>query len=247
MGRHKVHKGGKRWKRRLQTGRVGQRLYTLISFWQLFNLCFGFLQELWRFSGRPVWSAGFRMSAGTLAVRRWPPDHRGRNHEHLPVLDQRGWRSDLLSGFRFCRYLIIVRSYCHCLATVTSLTASGELWSLQQHIYAVFFLLFFYFFYFIFLSFDSFCDLLCSVNSFPVEELATPPLDGIILPGVTRQSILEITRKWVRQTLRASTCINAPGLTSPVLSSPPRPGRVCCVRALSDHGPAVLCTGAAEG
>lgn len=29
------------------------------------------------------------------------------------------------------------------------------------------------------------------------EELATPPLNGIILPGVTRQSILEITRKWV--------------------------------------------------
>lgn len=31
-----------------------------------------------------------------------------------------------------------------------------------------------------------------------MEELATPPLDGLILPGVTRQSILEITRKWVR-------------------------------------------------
>ncbi|XP_070710350.1 branched-chain-amino-acid aminotransferase, cytosolic [Pempheris klunzingeri] len=28
------------------------------------------------------------------------------------------------------------------------------------------------------------------------EELATPPLDGIILPGVTRQSILELTRNW---------------------------------------------------
>ncbi|XP_062851669.1 branched-chain-amino-acid aminotransferase, cytosolic isoform X2 [Trichomycterus rosablanca] len=28
------------------------------------------------------------------------------------------------------------------------------------------------------------------------EELATPPLDGIILPGITRQSILELTRKW---------------------------------------------------
>ncbi|XP_065267580.1 branched-chain-amino-acid aminotransferase, cytosolic isoform X5 [Emys orbicularis] len=28
------------------------------------------------------------------------------------------------------------------------------------------------------------------------EELATPPLDGIILPGVTRQSILELARKW---------------------------------------------------
>lgn len=28
-------------------------------------------------------------------------------------------------------------------------------------------------------------------------ELATPPLDGIILPGVTRQSILDLARKWV--------------------------------------------------
>uniref|UniRef100_A0A6J0V9A1 Branched-chain-amino-acid aminotransferase n=2 Tax=Pogona vitticeps TaxID=103695 RepID=A0A6J0V9A1_9SAUR len=28
------------------------------------------------------------------------------------------------------------------------------------------------------------------------EELATPPLDGIILPGVTRQSILDLARMW---------------------------------------------------
>uniref|UniRef100_H3CN93 Branched-chain-amino-acid aminotransferase n=1 Tax=Tetraodon nigroviridis TaxID=99883 RepID=H3CN93_TETNG len=34
------------------------------------------------------------------------------------------------------------------------------------------------------------------INEDGVEELATPPLDGIILPGVTRQSILDITRKW---------------------------------------------------
>uniref|UniRef100_A0AAY4BBU6 Branched-chain-amino-acid aminotransferase n=1 Tax=Denticeps clupeoides TaxID=299321 RepID=A0AAY4BBU6_9TELE len=30
------------------------------------------------------------------------------------------------------------------------------------------------------------------------EELATPPLDGIILPGITRQSILELALKWDR-------------------------------------------------
>lgn len=41
--------------------------------------------------------------------------------------------------------------------------------------------------------------LFCFVYSFPEEELATPPLDGIILPGVTRQSILELTGKWVSQ------------------------------------------------
>ncbi|KAL7882426.1 hypothetical protein SRHO_G00000840 [Serrasalmus rhombeus] len=34
------------------------------------------------------------------------------------------------------------------------------------------------------------------VNEEGEEELATPPLDGIILPGITRQSILELTRKW---------------------------------------------------
>ncbi|XP_056280366.1 branched-chain-amino-acid aminotransferase, cytosolic isoform X1 [Pseudoliparis swirei] len=34
------------------------------------------------------------------------------------------------------------------------------------------------------------------INEDGEEELATPPLDGIILPGVTRQSILELTRRW---------------------------------------------------
>ncbi|AWO97904.1 Branched-chain-amino-acid aminotransferase [Scophthalmus maximus] len=34
------------------------------------------------------------------------------------------------------------------------------------------------------------------INEDGEEELATPPLDGLILPGITRQSILEITRKW---------------------------------------------------
>ncbi|XP_051976902.1 branched-chain-amino-acid aminotransferase, cytosolic-like [Xyrauchen texanus] len=34
------------------------------------------------------------------------------------------------------------------------------------------------------------------INEKGEEELATPPLDGIILPGITRQSILELTSKW---------------------------------------------------
>ncbi|XP_029019928.1 branched-chain-amino-acid aminotransferase, cytosolic isoform X2 [Betta splendens] len=34
------------------------------------------------------------------------------------------------------------------------------------------------------------------INEDGEEELATPPLDGIILPGITRQSILELTSKW---------------------------------------------------
>uniref|UniRef100_A0A8C5G3W4 Branched-chain-amino-acid aminotransferase n=1 Tax=Gouania willdenowi TaxID=441366 RepID=A0A8C5G3W4_GOUWI len=34
------------------------------------------------------------------------------------------------------------------------------------------------------------------INEDGDEELATPPLDGLILPGVTRQSILELTTGW---------------------------------------------------
>ncbi|RMC02757.1 hypothetical protein DUI87_19947 [Hirundo rustica rustica] len=34
------------------------------------------------------------------------------------------------------------------------------------------------------------------VNEDGENELATPPLDGIILPGVTRQSILDLARSW---------------------------------------------------
>ncbi|XP_029901289.1 branched-chain-amino-acid aminotransferase, cytosolic isoform X2 [Myripristis murdjan] len=34
------------------------------------------------------------------------------------------------------------------------------------------------------------------INEDGEEELATPPLDGIILPGITRQSILELTKNW---------------------------------------------------
>uniref|UniRef100_UPI00398F7704 branched-chain-amino-acid aminotransferase, cytosolic n=1 Tax=Pristiophorus japonicus TaxID=55135 RepID=UPI00398F7704 len=34
------------------------------------------------------------------------------------------------------------------------------------------------------------------INEQGEEELATPPLDGVILPGVVRQSILDLARKW---------------------------------------------------
>uniref|UniRef100_A0A8C5YHC0 Branched-chain-amino-acid aminotransferase n=1 Tax=Microcebus murinus TaxID=30608 RepID=A0A8C5YHC0_MICMU len=34
------------------------------------------------------------------------------------------------------------------------------------------------------------------INEHGEEELATPPLDGTILPGVTRQSILDLAHKW---------------------------------------------------
>ena len=29
------------------------------------------------------------------------------------------------------------------------------------------------------------------------EEIATPPLSGVILPGVTRKSMIELARTWV--------------------------------------------------
>lgn len=32
--------------------------------------------------------------------------------------------------------------------------------------------------------------------SFVEKELATPPLNGLILPGVTRQSIIELAQEW---------------------------------------------------
>lgn len=35
------------------------------------------------------------------------------------------------------------------------------------------------------------------ISLFKETELITPPLDGTILEGVTRQSILDMTRKWV--------------------------------------------------
>ncbi|GCB62124.1 hypothetical protein scyTo_0014443 [Scyliorhinus torazame] len=34
------------------------------------------------------------------------------------------------------------------------------------------------------------------INEHGEEELVTPPLDGVILPGVLRQSILDLARKW---------------------------------------------------
>ena len=30
------------------------------------------------------------------------------------------------------------------------------------------------------------------------EEIAMPPLSGVILPGVTRKSMIELARTWVR-------------------------------------------------
>lgn len=37
------------------------------------------------------------------------------------------------------------------------------------------------------------------------RELITPPLDGIILPGVTRQSLLDLARGWVSRTAAPPT------------------------------------------
>ncbi|KAM4901224.1 branched-chain-amino-acid aminotransferase, cytosolic isoform 6-T6 [Sylvia borin] len=53
------------------------------------------------------------------------------------------------------------------------------------------------------------------INEDGENELATPPLDGIILPGVTRQSILDLARSWH---LHIPTMENGPELTSRFLN-----------------------------
>lgn len=59
--------------------------------------CCVILQELRMYSVCPVRSGGLWVSAGAVAVWRGPPDHRGRNHEHLPALDQWEWGLESLS------------------------------------------------------------------------------------------------------------------------------------------------------
>uniref|UniRef100_A0A8C5CQ66 Branched-chain-amino-acid aminotransferase n=1 Tax=Gadus morhua TaxID=8049 RepID=A0A8C5CQ66_GADMO len=51
------------------------------------------------------------------------------------------------------------------------------------------------------------------------KELITPPLDGIILPGVTRQSLLDLSRAWVSTSSSTSSCI----ITGPGSVPPPVP------------------------
>ncbi|XP_063495683.1 branched-chain-amino-acid aminotransferase, cytosolic isoform X14 [Symphalangus syndactylus] len=53
------------------------------------------------------------------------------------------------------------------------------------------------------------------INEDGEEELATPPLDGIILPGVTRQCILDLAHQW---TIHIPTMENGPKLASRILS-----------------------------
>jgi branched-chain amino acid aminotransferase len=40
---------------------------------------------------------------------------------------------------------------------------------------------------------------MCLKNKKGGTELVTPPLNGLILPGVTRQSILDLGRTWVNR------------------------------------------------
>ena len=39
----------------------------------------------------------------------------------------------------------------------------------------------------------------------PEEELLTPPLNGMILPGITRKSILALAKQWVSLLTSLST------------------------------------------
>ena len=49
-------------------------------------------------------------------------------------------------------------------------------------------------------------------NSIGQRELVTPPLGATILPGVTRDSILSLTRKW-RECIVAERLVTMPQIT----------------------------------
>ncbi|XP_062931221.1 branched-chain-amino-acid aminotransferase, cytosolic isoform X9 [Cynocephalus volans] len=53
------------------------------------------------------------------------------------------------------------------------------------------------------------------INEDGEEELATPPLDGIILPGVTRQCILDLAHEW---NIHIPTMENGPKLARRILN-----------------------------
>ena len=46
------------------------------------------------------------------------------------------------------------------------------------------------------------------ISTFPSveKELITPPLDGLILPGITRMSMLDLARQWVSYLRLVYTC-----------------------------------------
>ncbi|XP_076964341.1 branched-chain-amino-acid aminotransferase, cytosolic-like isoform X3 [Callospermophilus lateralis] len=56
------------------------------------------------------------------------------------------------------------------------------------------------------------------INEDGEEELGTPPLDGIILPGVTRRCILDLVQKWGEfKTIHIPTMENGPKLATRIL------------------------------
>jgi len=69
------------------------------------------------------------------------------------------------------------------------------------------------------------------------EELATPPLDGIILPGVTRQSILDLAHKWGEFKV-SERCLTMDDLTAALEGNRVRElfgsGTACVVCPVSD-------------
>ncbi|XP_046863403.1 branched-chain-amino-acid aminotransferase, cytosolic-like [Xenia sp. Carnegie-2017] len=60
-----------------------------------------------------------------------------------------------------------------------------------------------------FLSFFKICKMYH--NTYLEDELISPPLDGLILPGVTRKSMIELAHKWVKEIFGAGTaCVVCP-------------------------------------
>ncbi|XP_032288539.1 branched-chain-amino-acid aminotransferase, cytosolic isoform X1 [Phoca vitulina] len=75
------------------------------------------------------------------------------------------------------------------------------------------------------------------INEDGEEELATPPLDGIILPGVTRQSILDLAHKWGEFKV-SERCLTMDDLTAALEGNRVRElfgsGTACVVCPVSD-------------
>ena len=75
------------------------------------------------------------------------------------------------------------------------------------------------------------------------QQLVTPPLDGTILPGVTRDSVLALARAWgeaevleanitIRDLTQVRGVASACKCTTTACGGAPPAGRCCCGRPL---------------
>ena len=163
------------------------------------------LQQLRSDDKHPGRSGETRLPASTLAVRRRPPGHWGRHDERVRVLDQREWGWVALLAVSYLHLNVVIEATENAFGASTlriPLDVLGCFYDLvTKHLFD--------------LSRDCrICSVLnkrrfdflplgnnvltSALLSFVTEkELATMPLDeGIVLPGVTRDSLIELGRSW---------------------------------------------------